>query len=84
MESFYKVYGKENTDVFFEALFVMYPEITTPYLRKFVEYHTEIVIRDLKDNFGLSQGGLWERWKDLPEDEQKVFVRFVPNKRKKT
>ena len=84
MESFYKVYGKENTDVFFEALFVMYPEITTPYLRKFVEYHTEIVIRELKDRFGLSQGGLWERWKELPEDEQEVYVRFVPNKRKKT
>jgi hypothetical protein len=35
-----------------------------------MNYHTLPVIKELTDLYNLSQGGLWERWKELPEDEQ--------------
>jgi hypothetical protein len=48
-----------------------------------MNYHTLPVIKELTDLYNLSQGGLWERWKELPEDEQETYISFVPNKRKK-
>ena len=82
-ESFYNFYGKENTIAFFDVLVKIYPDTTVTQIIKFMNYHTLPVIKELTDLYNLSQGGLWERWKELPEDEQETYISFVPNKRKK-
>jgi hypothetical protein len=82
-ESFYNFYGKENTIAFFDVLVKIYPDTTILQITKFMNYHTLPVIEELTERFNLSQGGLWERWKELPEDEQEHYVRFEPNKRKR-
>ena len=79
--SFYVFYGKEDTDYFFQILPQFYKNITKEMVLKFIHYHNDLVIRELKEGFNLSLGGLWERWKELPEDEQEYYVRFIPNKR---
>ncbi len=82
MEQFYKYYGKENTDLFFNELYVFY-YVTKEKINKFINYHTDLVIRELKDSYNLSLGGLWELWNSLPDDQQDVYIRFTPNKKRK-